>query len=208
VDNLPLRGASTETAPAATAAALDWVGLIADDLPRPAERPFWPLGLDTTPAVRPFAETLVDRGVVYYPNPAPGNQPIGVGHRYSVLVLLPERGPQEAPWVLPLRCERVPTAKKAREVAVEQIVGVLTYPRLPLERELSVEVVDSHYSHTGYLSPVGGYEHHVVIARHPYQPQSWRRNWLGGHGGQRLNPCPDAADIAASRAGPTSTKLP
>ena len=71
-------------------------------------------GPHTTPAVRPFAETLVDRGVVYYPNPAPGNKPIGVGHCYSVLALLPERGPQEAPWVVPLRCERVPTAKKAR----------------------------------------------------------------------------------------------
>ena len=168
VDNLQLRGSSAATAPAATAAPpLDWVGLIADDLPRPAERPFWLLGLDTTPAVRPFAETLVDRGVVYYPNPAPGNKPIGVGHRYSVLALLPERGPREAPWVVPLRCERVPTAKKAREVAAAQVVGVLTHPLLPLSQELSVEVVDSHYSQAGYLSPVGGYEPHVVIARLP-----------------------------------------
>jgi len=166
VDNLQLRGSRPETAPAATAPLpLDWVGLIADDLPRPAERSFWLLGLDTTPAVRPCAETLVDRGVVYYPNPAPGNKPIGVGHCYSVVALLPERGPQEAPWVVPLRCERVPTAKKVWAVAVEQMVGVLTHPRLPLARELSVAVVDSHYSHAGYLSPVGDYEPHVVIAR-------------------------------------------
>jgi hypothetical protein len=59
----------------------------------------------------------------------------------------------------------VPTAKKAREVAVEQVVGVLTHPLLPLSQELSVEVVDSHYSQAGYLSPVGGYELHVVLAR-------------------------------------------
>ena len=45
------------------------------------------------------------------------------------------------------------------------MVDVLTHPRLPLGRELSVAVVDSYYSHAGYLSPVGGYEHHVVIAR-------------------------------------------
>jgi hypothetical protein len=168
VDNLRLTGSRAEMAPAATGTlAMDWVGLIADALPRPAERPFWLLGLDTTPAVRPFAETLVDRGVVYYPNPAPGNKPIGVGHRYSVLALLPERALREAPWVVPLRCERVPTAKKAREVAVAQVVGVLTHPRLPLERELSVEVVDSHYRQAGYLSPVGGYQQHVVIARLP-----------------------------------------
>ena len=100
---------------------MDGVGLIAEALPPPAERPFWLLGLDTTPAVRPFAEKLVDRGVVYYPNPAPGNKPIGVGHRYSVLALLPERGPREAPWVVPLRCQRVPTAKKAREVAAAHL---------------------------------------------------------------------------------------
>ena len=133
MDNLRLRGSGPEAVAAATAPApLDWVGLIADELPRPAERPFWLLGLDTTPAVRPFAKTLVDRGVIYYPNPAPGNKPIAVGHCYSVLALLPERGPQEAPWVVPLRCDRVPTAKKAREVAVEQMVGVLTHPQLPL----------------------------------------------------------------------------
>lgn len=168
VDNLQLRGANAETAPAATAALpMDWVRLVAEALPPPAERPFWLLGLDTTPAVRPFAETLVDRGVVYYPNPAPGNKPIGVGHRYSVLALLPERGPREAPWIVPLRCERVPTTKKAREVAVAQVVEVLTHPLLRLSQELSVEVVDSHYSQAGYLSPVGGYEQHVVIARLP-----------------------------------------
>ena len=166
MDNLQLRGANAETAPAATGALpMDWVGLIADALPRPAERPFWLLGLDTTPAVRPFAEKLVDHGVVYYPNPVPGNKPIGVGHCYLVLALLPERGLREAPWVVPLRCEWVPTAKKSREVAVEQMVGVLTHAQLPLAHELSVEVVDSHYSQAGYLSPVGGYEHHVVISR-------------------------------------------
>jgi hypothetical protein len=175
VDNLRLRGASAERAPAATGAPpMDWVGLIADALPRPAERPFWLLGLDTTPAVRPFAERLADRGVVYYPNPTPGNKPIGVGHRYSVLALLPERSPREAPWVVPLSCERVPTVKKAREVAVAQVVDVLTHPRLPLGRELSVEVVDSHYSQATYLSPVGGYNQHVVIARLPVNRTLYR----------------------------------
>ncbi len=184
VDNLQLRGANAEMVPAATGATpVDWVGLIAEALPRPAARPFWLLGLDTTPAVRPFAETLMDRGVVYYPNPAPGNKPIGVGHRYSVLALLPERGPREAPWVVPLRCERVPTAKKAREVAVAPMVGVLTHPLLPLSQELSVEVVDSYYSQAGYLSPVGGYEPHVVIARLAANRTLYRAPPPGTHSG-------------------------
>ena len=44
---------------------------------------------------------------------------------------------------------------------------MLTQPLLPLGQELSVEVVDSHYSQAAYLSPVGGYDQHVVIARLP-----------------------------------------
>jgi hypothetical protein len=124
VDQLQLRASRAETVPAATAARRrDRVGWIADDLPRPAERPCWRLGLDPTPAVRPFAETGVDRGVGSYPNPAPGHNPSGGGQRDSVWARWPERGPPEAPGVMPLRCERVPTAKKARAVAVEQVEG-------------------------------------------------------------------------------------
>jgi hypothetical protein len=164
VDTLQLRGANAEPAPAATAALpMDWVGWVAEALLLPAACPVWLLGLDTTPAVRPVAETVVDRGGVYYPNPAPGNKPIGGGPCYSVLALLPERGPREAPWSVPLRGERVPTAKKAREVAVAQVVEVLTHPRLRLSQALRVEVVASHYSQAGYLRPVGGYAHHVVM---------------------------------------------
>ena len=33
------------------------------------------------------------------------------------------------------------------------MVGVLTYPQLPLAHELSVEVVDSHYSHAATRVP-------------------------------------------------------
>jgi hypothetical protein len=184
VDKLQLRGSSTETAPAATtAAALAWVGLLAEALPRPAERPCWLLGLDTTPAVRPVAETLVDRGVGYYPNPASGNQPLGVGPCDSVVARLPECGSQEAPWVVPRRGERVPTAKKAQAVAVAPVVGVLTHPQLPLARELSVEVGDWHYSHAGYRSPVGGYEHHVVIARLAANRTRYRVPPPGTHAG-------------------------
>jgi len=46
---------------------------------------FFLFGVDTTPALRPYAKKLEDRGIVHYPNPAPGNKPIGVGHSYSIL---------------------------------------------------------------------------------------------------------------------------
>lgn len=68
--------------------------IVAEHIPPPSqERPFWLFGVDTTPNPRPFAATLPDRGVVYRPNPAPGNKPIVVGHTYSVVATLPERSP-------------------------------------------------------------------------------------------------------------------
>ena len=55
--------------------------IVAECIPPPSqERSFWLFGVDTTPIPRPFAATLPDRGVVYRPNPAPGNKPIVVGH--------------------------------------------------------------------------------------------------------------------------------
>lgn len=139
--------------------------LLAAYLPVPERRRFWLFGIDTTAALRPFAQKLADRSVVYRPHLAPGNKPIGIGHSYSVLALLPEREAGAAPWVVPLSCLRVPTASKACAVAAQQVEALLTNPQLPFGQELSVEVVDSHYSHAPYLSPTGGYDHPVVIAR-------------------------------------------
>jgi len=68
--------------------------IVAEAIPAPSrERPFWLFGVDGTPNPRPFAATLADRGVVYRPNPAPGNKPIAVGHTYSLVAALPERSP-------------------------------------------------------------------------------------------------------------------
>ncbi|MCP4209170.1 MAG: transposase, partial [Shimia sp.] len=123
--------------------AAERLAIVAEHLPKPRKRPFWLFGIDTTPGLRPFATKLADRGIVYYPNPAPGNKPIGVGHSYSILAFLPEREAGDAPWVVPLGCERVPTDKTAREVAVEQVAGLLNNEQLPFAGELTVEAVDS-----------------------------------------------------------------
>jgi len=139
--------------------------IVAASLPEPRQRPFRLFGIDTTPGLRAFATKLADRGVVYYPNPAPGNKPIGVGHSYSVLASLPEREAGDAPWIVPLSCERVPTDKTAREIAVAQVAGLLSNEQLPFADELTVEVVDSYYSRARYLHPTGGYDNHVVLAR-------------------------------------------
>ncbi|MDM8548327.1 hypothetical protein QUF61_17695 [Candidatus Venteria ishoeyi] len=69
--------------------ALERIKILLPILPKPSRHPFWLTGIDATPALRPYARTLSDHGVTYHPNPAPGNKPIGVGHSYSVLALLP-----------------------------------------------------------------------------------------------------------------------
>ena len=145
--------------------AMERTALITEFLPAPSQRPFWLFGIDTTPALRPFAAKLSDRGVVYHPNPAPGNRPIGVGHTYSVLAWLPERKAGEAPWVVPLSCERVPTSTTDQAVAAGQVAGLLDNAQLPFADALTVEVVDSAYSRARYLHAVGGYPNHIVVAR-------------------------------------------
>ena len=41
--------------------------------------------IDCTPHPRHYARKLVDRHITHFPNNAPGNKPICVGHQYSVL---------------------------------------------------------------------------------------------------------------------------
>lgn len=72
--------------------------IAAEPIPPPSRaRPFRLFGVDSTPNPRPFAATLADRGVIYPPNPAPGNKPIAVGHADSVVAALPERSPPRRP---------------------------------------------------------------------------------------------------------------
>ena len=69
--------------------------------PESVMRNFLLFAIDTTGGPRPFAETLVDRGIHYHPNPAPGNRPITVGHSFSVVVALPEKNEKNSPpWVI------------------------------------------------------------------------------------------------------------
>jgi hypothetical protein len=140
--------------------------LVSEQLPAPSPaRPFWLLGVDTTPNPRPFAATLSDRGVVYQPNPAPGNKPIAVGHRDSVVAALPERSRLDPPWVVPLQAQRVASDTTATAVAASQMAAVLADPAHPDGAVLSVQVADSHDSQAAYLHALSAFSNHVVIAR-------------------------------------------
>lgn len=133
---------------------------------KPVERNFHLFGLDATGQPRPFAQTLKDRGIHYYPNPAPGNKPVMVGHSYSVLTALPEKkGRTSPPWVIPLSIQRVPTVKKATEVGSDQIADLLKDETLCFGRDLSVLVGDSDYSARCFLAKGVEHKNLVIVVR-------------------------------------------
>lgn len=140
--------------------------LIAEVTPQPQERPFYLFATDTTPHPRPFSATLAERSYVYQPNTLTGNKPVGVGHAFSFVSLLPEKHLQKsAPWSIPLSAERVPIGKKGIHVGIEQINVLMSDESLPWHKKLSVLVADSTYSHRSFLFDLSKYKNLVVIAR-------------------------------------------
>lgn len=100
--------------------------------------------IDCTPNPRPYARKLVDRRITHFPNPAPGNKPIVVGHQYSVLTMLPNNPLEKAKhWVIPISTKRVESCTKGNEVGMEQIVESIS--TLDLEQGLCVSVGDTLY---------------------------------------------------------------
>lgn len=128
------------------------VQLASPYLPRPQRRAFWALGVDTTPAPRPYAQTLKDRGYVYQPALLQGNKPVTIGHCYSEVALLPEPEAQQGNvWVVALSCERVSSAEDKELVGAVQMNVLLDDPTLPFYNQLCVEVGDTSYSKPKYL---------------------------------------------------------
>ena len=121
-------------------------------LPRPQHKPFWVLGVDTTPQPRPYAQTLKDRGYVYQPALLQSNKPVTIGHCYSEVALLPEREVQQgSAWIVPLSCERVSSAEDKELAGAIQMNVLLDDPTLPFHNQLCVEVGDTSYSKPKYL---------------------------------------------------------
>jgi len=142
--------------------------LLAPYLPQPEQRPFWLLGLDVTPAPRPYARTLEDRGFVYQPNTIRGNKPVTIGHQYSTLAFFPEKTqPQTPPWIVPLSIRRVASNQTGTQVGVEQIQGFLGNDALPFAKDLCVQVTDAAYSQVPFLGPLSQAHQNnlVTIAR-------------------------------------------
>lgn len=101
------------------------------------------LVVDCTPNRRASAKTLSDRHITHFPNPAPGNKPICVGHEYSTLAMIPdETALREKHWLLPLSTERVKSHEKGHEVGMRQIES---FVKTGCAETLVISIADSKY---------------------------------------------------------------
>ena len=140
--------------------------LIVPHLPRPQQRKFWLVGVDVSPWRRQFAQTLADRGYVYYPNAIKGNNPVTIGHQYSLLALLPEKeGTHPPAWLVPLSLCRVTTDEDKEMVGAAQIDMLMNERASPVAGDLTVQVGDTAYSKPAYLHAGGQHDNLVTIAR-------------------------------------------
>jgi hypothetical protein len=153
--------------------------------------PFWLLMVDVTPAPRPYAHTLADRGMVYQPEVVKGKLPVTIGHQYSTVTLgLEAEAGMSSSWVLPLLNKRVSTTQDKELVGGGQINALLRDEKLPFGRELTVEVGDSSYSKPAYLCSHRQFPNLVTITRargtrvfyHLYEPtEEEKANPKAGH---------------------------
>jgi DDE superfamily endonuclease len=140
--------------------------LIAEVTPKPEKRPFYLFTTDITPHPRPHSPTLPERGYIYQPNTVASNKPVGVGHAFSFVSMLPEKDSQKsAPWSIPLSAERVPIEKSGISVGIEQINALMSDESLPWHGKLSVLTADSGYSKRSFLFDSSKHKNLVVITR-------------------------------------------
>lgn len=142
------------------------IRVVSELIEQPQQRPFYLFATDTTPHPRPYAKTLPERGYIYQPNTIKGNKPVNIGHRYSVLSILPEKEIDgHAAWAVPLSGERVSLETSGTGVASEQIQSFMWDSSLPWHDQLCVLVGDTEYSQRSFLEQQSKHKNLVVIAR-------------------------------------------
>ena len=82
--------------------------------------PLW--AIDHTLWARPDADTLPDRGFYHQPTHVPGGKPVGIGHAYTTVGIVPE---QEGSWCLPLDQRRISSAQTPVEAGAAQLKELL-----------------------------------------------------------------------------------
>lgn len=120
--------------------------------------------MDCTSNPRPYAQKLADRTVTHFPNPAPGNKPICIGHQYSLLALLPnDTLANKKHWLVPLTAKRVVSQEKGNELGVQQVVDSIK--ELGLSDQLSLSIGDSLYGTEKCRITVSGQDNLIHLFR-------------------------------------------
>jgi len=162
-------------------------------IPQNHDRPFWLFCVDVSPHPRPYADTLPDRSIIYNHTPIKGNKPITIGHRYSTIALLPERNPNDPPWIIPLHTQRVKSNQDPELTGAHQLQSLFESPLLPFLHDLKVIVGDSKYSKPSFLLAFADKPDAAIIVRvrnnrvfyrayrpHPEQPRKrGHPRWYG-----------------------------
>jgi hypothetical protein len=107
--------------------------------------------LDGTAWPHPAARTLSDRQYVRSPTAAVDGKSIVVGHPYSVLAWVPERGRS---WAPPVSVRRVNSKKTDVEVGVEQVKELCQRRQEEVSKELYLIVADGKYGNHRFLGPL------------------------------------------------------
>jgi hypothetical protein len=139
--------------------------IIGKTVSEPERNDYWLFGTDGTPAPRPYARTMEDRGFVYQPNVVRGNKPVTIGHSYSILGYLPERGEGEPNWIVPLMVKRIKTQETDIAVGLKQLAMLMTDDKLPWSEGMCVHVADTKYGTAEYLNGAAKYDNLVDIIR-------------------------------------------
>ena len=119
-------------------------------------QPFKLFGLDATPALKPFAQTMPDRSFVHVAGCL--GTPVAIGLQASVLIAIPEKKETESKWSLPLMVDRIPSTQTPCEIAEKQLKELARLSELA--DELCVIGADCGYTQ---LKPQA--KNQVVIAR-------------------------------------------
>jgi hypothetical protein len=105
------------------------------------ERPLWALDASIWP--RADAETLPERGYHHMASRVKNNKPVGIGHSYSTITVVPD---QAGSWALPLRHERIAVGESAVRFGARQVSELAT-----LSHERPIVTVDSAYTGPTWL---------------------------------------------------------
>lgn len=127
----------------------DWLeGYFIQQIPTRGSKVF---ALDGTAWPHPAAKTLADRQYVYCPTSAVHGGSIVVGHPYSLLAWVPERG---SSWAPPVSVRRITSQQTAVEVGVAQVQQLCRHRRAAMAKEFHLIVGDGKYGNHKFLGPL------------------------------------------------------